>query len=211
MKAGGEGAAHVAALILAAGASRRMGEPKQLLPFRGRPLLRIAVEAALTAGAKPVVVVLGATRDRIAPVLADLPVAVAANRDWHQGLASSLRCGLDALAPHDPAATLICVGDQPFADAEHLRALITAWSGAADALVASRYDGVLGVPALVGSAHFETLRHMKGDRGARALFEREANRVVAVPFEAGSVDIDTPADYAALTGSSAPRHGMGNR
>ena len=110
----------VSALVLAAGGSRRFGRPKQLLPWRGEPLIRHAARAALGSGADEVVVVLGADADAVRAALADLPIHVALNPGWESGLASSLAAGLEEASGD---AVLVVLGDQPVADAKVLAAL----------------------------------------------------------------------------------------
>ena len=188
------------AVILAAGESARMGTPKQLLPLDGQPLLVRAIEAALASAAWPVVVVLGAHEEKIRPVLARLPVLVADNPAWSEGMASSIRVGVTTLQQFSRAlaAALVALCDQPAFSAATIAQLVAAQRSTGRSIVAARYAGRQGAPALFLREHFETLMHLTGEEGARALLNDSPARVAAVELPALALDLDTPADYAAL-------------
>jgi molybdenum cofactor cytidylyltransferase len=181
---------------MAAGGSTRMGQPKPLLPWRGKNLLRHVVEVACEAGCEPVVVVLGAARDRLRPVLDGMPVTVVDNLDWEQGPGTSIRVGLDRVGSANAVLFLAC--DQPLVDASHLRRLIETHQVTGKPMVASEYDGTMGVPALFGKAHFLALMALNPTAGAKQLLTKHPDLVATVPFPAGKFDVDTPADYARL-------------
>ena len=187
------------AVILAAGASRRMGTPKQLLPLAGKPLLMHAVEAALASPAWPVVVVVGAQADSIRASLAKLPVIIAENPAWAEGMASSLRAGVMTLHQFSRAldAALIALCDQPAFSAEVIAQLVAAQRATGRSIVASRYAGRHGAPALFLREHFSALASLTGEEGARALLNDRPEHVAAVDLAALALDLDTPADYAA--------------
>ena len=187
-------------VILAAGGSSRMGTPKQLLPINGRGLVVRAADAALAAGATPVVVVIGASADRIRPSLQDLPVLIAENPDWPEGMASSIRAGMAALDPFTPRldAVMIALCDQPAFSSQVIRQIVTAQSASSRSIVAARYAGRNGAPALFLRAHFAELAALTGDHGARALLGADPARVDSVDLPQLGIDVDTPADYAAL-------------
>lgn len=187
----------VAAVVLAAGGSTRMGRPKQLLPWRGRSLLRHAVEVAREAGCDPVVVVLGAASDQLRPELDGVPVTVAENPEWERGPGTSVRAGLDAVGPADTVVFLVC--DQPLVDAAHVRRLIEARQATGRPMAASEYGGTVGVPALFTRECFSALTAMDPAAGAKQVLTRQPDAVAAVPFPAGECDVDTPADYERLT------------
>jgi molybdenum cofactor cytidylyltransferase len=187
----------VAALLLAAGASRRLGRPKQLAELEGVPLVRRAAQAALGAGASPVAVVLGAEADAVGAVLADLDVVPVLNPAFEEGLASSIRSGLAGLAAGAPACdgVLLLLADQPRADAPALRRLLAGFEEAEGRrIVASAYAGVLGTPAVFPRARFAELAALRGERGARSVIEARRAEVVAVPLPGGELDVDTPED-----------------
>jgi molybdenum cofactor cytidylyltransferase len=177
----------VAAIVLAAGASTRLGWPKQLVPLHRETLLERAVRVAREAGCSPVVVVLGANAAQIGEKCDLAGVDVRCNSEWEEGLASSLRVGIAAVRGLDAAVVLTC--DMPAVTARHLRELM-----ADGDVAASSYGGRRGVPAFFPGAMFQELLALRGDAGARALLESAR----AVPLPAGELDIDTPEDVAAM-------------
>lgn len=187
----------VAAIVLAAGASRRLGQPKQIVGFAGEALLERSLRLAREAGAAPVFAVLGANFARIcAAVSFDAAIPVF-NERWEQGISSSIQAGLrelDVRAPESAAALLLAC-DQPRLTTEHLRALIDAFNGQnAPSIAASAYADTLGIPAIFPRMTFPALQALAGDKGARNLLRQPPCPVVSVPFAGGEVDIDTPGD-----------------
>ncbi|HEX5656783.1 MAG TPA: nucleotidyltransferase family protein [Polyangiales bacterium] len=174
----------IACAVLAAGGSTRMGQPKQLLALHGQPLIVRVLEA--TAGLAHVAVVLGANAQAISAAIPD--VHILPNPRWSEGMATSLhtavywaqRLGVDAL--------LVCTCDQPLLSRAHLEQLALTGTTAA-----SRYNGALGVPALIEAHHFAQLLRIEGDRGAASLL-RSGIAVTAIDWPDGAVDLDTPED-----------------
>ncbi len=193
-------ALHLGAIILAAGASNRMGEPKQLLLLDGRPLIVRAAEAALASSAWPVVVVLGAHAEKIRPALARLPVLVVENSAWPEGMASSIRVGIATLQQFSRTldGALLALCDQPAFSADIIDQLIAAQRTTDRSIVAARYAGRNGAPALFLKEHFLALTALTGEQGARELLNDLPDRVASVELPALAHDLDTPADYAAL-------------
>ena len=191
----------VAAIILAAGESRRLGRPKQLLIYRGETLMDRAIRVATEAGALPVLAVLGAHFGTIRGSIQS-PNAIPVHNDrWRQGMGSSIETGMRALAVCAPDATavLLMSCDQPRLTADHLRALIGGFASTeSPVIVASSYAGVCGVPAVYPRETFAQLRALSGDKGARSIIERAPCPVMAIEFEGGEVDIDLPEDLAKL-------------
>ncbi len=187
------------AIILAAGASTRMGEPKQLLMLDGRPLLLRAIEAALASAARPVVVVLGAQADKIAPLLAHHPVLIAENAGWAEGMASSIRTGLAVIQRSSPSldGVVVALCDQPAFSAGVIAQLIAVQAATRRSIIAARYQGRNGAPAIFLREHFPALLALSGDTGARDLLNTPARYLATVDLPALANDIDTPADYAA--------------
>ena len=186
-------------MILAAGASVRLGRPKQLLLFRGETLIRRAARLACAAGLTPVHVVVGHRGGEVGAALGGLgdTVVVVANPDWPHGMGSSLACGVVSLP--SVAAALVLVTDQPYLSAELLVAVMERYRTGQCSLVACRYaSGTIGVPALFDRRHFAELATLSGDRGARSLFARHAGALAAVSFPGGDVDVDTAPAAAAL-------------
>lgn len=191
----------ISAIVLAAGASRRLGRPKQLLMDHGETLLARTVRLAAEAGAAPVVVVLGAGHERILETVRLGEAVVVINEDWEQGVSTSLRAGLNASDAIDPQTegALILTCDQPRLNLEHLRALKSESAAhARSTIVASAYADVLGVPVLFPRGVFPDLHALRGDKGARVLLLAPPCAVVGVPFSGGEVDIDEPEDMAQL-------------
>ena len=187
-------------VILAAGASTRMGTSKQLLEIEGRPLLLRTVDAALRSAVWPVVVVLGDRIEAIRPVLARLPVLVTENPAWTEGMASSIRAGVTTLQQFSRQidAALIALCDQPAFSADTIDRLITAQRTTGRSIVAARYAGRHGAPAIFRREHFPTLTHLTGEEGARALLNGAAAEVAVVDLPELALDLDTPADVEAF-------------
>ncbi len=195
-------------VILAAGASTRMGAPKQLLEVAGKCLLARAVEAALASPAWPVVVVLGANASAIRPVLAPYPVLVTENEAWSEGMAASIRAGIHTLQQfsHHVDAALLALCDQPAFCADTIDRLLIAQRTTGRTIVAARYAGRCAAPALFLREHFPALVALTGEAGARALLNEQPERVACVDLPELELDLDTPSDFAALRkiGAGAP-------
>ena len=191
-------------MILAAGSSSRLGTPKQLLLAGGKPLVAAAAEAALGSAAWPVVVVVGANADRVRPALARLPVLVVENPAWTEGMASSIRAGLAALAQFSRSldAALVALSDQPCFSASSIAKLVAAQAGSGLGIAAARYGGRLGAPALFLREHFAALAAITGEDGARLLLNSEPCRVAGVDMPELEFDVDTPEDAARLEAGS---------
>jgi xanthine/CO dehydrogenase XdhC/CoxF family maturation factor/CTP:molybdopterin cytidylyltransferase MocA len=184
-----------AGVILAAGGSRRLGRAKQLVEIAGQSLIRRAAEAALSAGAGSVHVVVGAEAARVQTALEDLPVDLIANEAWREGLASSIRAAIEAIERRDrPVETLlVMLCDQPGVSGDVLRRLLDAYRKTRAPVVASRYPEGPGVPALFSAELFPALKSLAGDVGARELIRRLDRDVVTIPF-AMPEDVDTQKD-----------------
>lgn len=191
---------NVGIVILAAGESKRMGRPKQLLVFEGQPLLVRAVDAALASRGWPVVVVLGAHADAIRPLLATRPVLIAENPAWGEGMASSLRAGVSLLQQFSRSieAAMIALCDQPAFSAATVDRFVEAQRFTRRSIVASHYSGRNGAPALFLREHFAALSTLTGEEGARALLNRDAEHVTSIDLPEFAIDLDTPEDFAAL-------------
>ncbi len=177
-----------AAAILAAGASTRLGEAKQLARLGGETLLERAVRTAVEAGCEPVLVVLGARAEKIRSACDLRGAQIVLNPDWQSGMASSVHAALAALpAEGDGLVLLAC--DQPAVTAEHLRRLMAA--GGENA-VGSRYAGRTGVPAYFPAILFGELARLSGDQGARSLLSQSP----AIDLPGGELDVDTAEDLA---------------
>jgi CTP:molybdopterin cytidylyltransferase MocA len=185
-------------LVLAAGASTRLGQPKQLVRLGGRPALHIVVSSAVAVAGHAVTVVVGAHARDLTHLLGHTPASVIVNRHWEEGIGSSLRLGVSSLSPACEAV-LILLGDQVAVTPDDLKRLISAWKGQDGSLAAATYERHVGVPAIFPRICFAELSELRGDQGARGIIERNNYRLVRVPMPNAAVDLDTPEDLAAVT------------
>jgi molybdenum cofactor cytidylyltransferase len=187
-----------AAIVLAAGGSRRLGRAKQLLTREGEPLVRRALRLAAATRPRRLILVLGAhaAAVRAAAQGAAPGVEEVENPDWSQGLASSLQCGVAALAGHTgPCLVLGC--DQPALEAAHLQRLVDAASASASGCAATRYGDALGMPVLASVMLLRETAYLRGDRGLRAALNAIAHDAIGtVDAPALAFDLDTPEDVA---------------
>jgi len=201
--AGTNGNRGVAAIVLAAGRSSRMGGPNKLLELlHGKPLVRIVTEQALASRAKPVIVVTGHQADRVRAALSGLDVTFVANPNFADGIASSVKAGIAAV-PADADGALIALGDMPLVDAGLIDRLIEALSPDKGALIAvPAAEGRRGNPVLWSRRFFDELMTLEGDVGARHMVQRHAEAVVEVEVDGQSafMDIDTPEALALARG-----------
>ena len=181
-------------VIMAAGASKRLGRPKQLLKYQGTTLIRRICEYALRLNPQ-VVVVLGADSALMVPEIEDLAIEQVYNPDWDQGMSTSLKAGLKRAREINPQieGVLALVVDQPYLTYNHLTKLIDHAQGA-DYLVYTRAHDVFGVPAFIGSQYFDKLEMLSGDQGARSLFDDTQEHHLGIHFPAAAIDIDTEED-----------------
>lgn len=191
----------VPAIVLAAGASTRLGQPKQLLrlpEFGGETLLERVALLAHEAGAAPVYVVLGFHAEIIMRETAQSNFRVLQNTDWTEGMSSSLRLGIRTIMSEIPAASgvLLLVCDQPALTGEHLRQLLGSHQAQPEHIIASSYAGRSGVPAVIPRTQFAKLLMLHGDQGARAILRASDVPTTEIPFPGGEWDIDIPDDLA---------------
>ena len=189
-----------AVVVLAAGESRRLGQPKQLVPYRGRPLVTHAVQTALAANLGPVYAVLGANALAVRGALAGLPVHCLVNDGWAEGIGSSIRAAVSLVATTPVGGVLLMLCDQPDLTPDHLIHLNGVHQLVRAPIVASHYAGVNGVPALFTRELFPELQALAGDTGARCVINADPRRLVAVAYPHGVRDVDVPADLEALAG-----------
>src|SRR4028118_1409658 len=187
-------------IILAAGASTRMGTPKQLLAYRGCSFIRHMAEVAIASVCQPIAVVLGANAERIKPEISQLPVQIVENQQWAEGMSSSIRVGHEALlgVNQNLDAVAIALCDQPFVSSQTLNQLIEEYHLTGKPIIASEYTGTLGVPVLFRHTLFSELMALKSNEGAKQIIKKHIHEVFSVPFPDGAIDIDTPNDYEKL-------------
>ena len=186
-------------ILLAAGASSRMGQPKQMLPWKGRTLIRHATETALATACRPILVVLGASAMMCQEEIKDLGISTIENPNWNEGMGTSVSAGIDSLLRLEsqiPAA-LFMVVDQPSLTHSHLESLRSEWEHTPSAIVATRYRTKGGTPAIFPKAYFDELRLCKGDQGARDIIRRVDSKLLTP--ETPLFDLDTPERYSDVT------------
>ena len=187
-------------IILAAGESKRMGSPKQLLQIEGKSLIHRTAEIALATDCYPVVMVIGANKPQIAPEIVDLPLTIIDNPMWHEGMSSSVKIGLAGvyMTYKEVEAVIILVCDQPYLSVSLLERMVEIYTTKKPRLIACRYGEELGVPALFDRTLFEELLDLKGDKGAKPVLMKHLDEAHILQFEAGSIDLDTPDEYQAF-------------
>jgi molybdenum cofactor cytidylyltransferase len=188
-------ASSVGIVVLAAGGSRRLGFPKQLLVFEGMSLLRRASEVALKAELGPTVVILGARAEEIKDELNGLPLDWIRNDRWEEGMGSSIATGIRFLEPRSVQAALIMLCDQPGLGVGTLQKLARAYFFSGKKIIASRYGDTVGVPALFDRSVFTVLQRLDPKEGAKRLFSEFGDEVQSVCAPEVGFDIDTPEDF----------------
>jgi molybdenum cofactor cytidylyltransferase len=187
-----------AIVILAAGGSRRLGRPKQLLSVLGEPLLRRVVRMAVDVDPDHLIVVLGSSAYDCVPVIKDCGVDIVVNPFWESGLAGSIRLGVERAEEQGASSVLFLLADQPWLNSEVIGRFLERVNGQTDAIISARYDGILGAPMMFGSDWFPQLKNLEGDQGARNLVAKEGGRVEVIDWSEGALDLDTPEDLNTL-------------
>ena len=191
---------YIGLVILAAGASTRMGTPKQLLPYRGRTLIEHIAEQARASVCHPIIIVLGANAERIKPKLTSFNIRAIENFSSAEGMSSSIRAGVEVLTAENPhlKAVVLIVCDQPFVSTQLINQLVETYRTTGRLIVASEYASTLGVPALFHRSLFTELTTLGGDVGARRVIKQHTLEAFGIPFPEGAIDLDTPKDYEQL-------------
>jgi molybdenum cofactor cytidylyltransferase len=184
-------------VLLAAGSSARLGKPKQALLYKGKSLLTHAIDVAIESGVAHVVTVLGANADQLMAGAAKPGTTVLINEQWQEGMASSIRVGLNELLRLGPAirAVIFMVCDQPFVTATLIQQLMSEYHSSGKPIVACSYGESAGTPALFDTTIFAALLKLEGDAGAKKILKSSPGQVSTIPFPEGNIDIDTAADY----------------
>ena len=181
------------AMIMAAGGSRRYGGIKQLLELNGKSLLKRAIDIATKTFGNRIKLVLGLKSNKLQREADGYDVEVVVNRDWENGIASSLRSGISAMPEHCKGA-LIIFCDQPLINETHLRQMIDTWKQQPDRIIASAYAETLGVPVIFPSRYFTSIQELKGDNGAKSIIEKNMDSVTRISIPEAEIDIDTQED-----------------
>lgn len=196
----GKSVEKIGIVILAAGASNRLGKPKQALVFQGETLLKRAVQTALASDCRPVIVVLGANAEILKPEIEEFEVEIVENFDWRDGIGISIQTGLKKLLEICPDASgaVLTVCDQPFVSADLILRLTKTFRATDAPIVACAYKNTIGVPALFSPRFFSELIALKADNGAKKIIYEHLENVIEISFEAGATDVDTEQDYLNL-------------
>ncbi len=185
-------------IILAAGSSSRLGHPKQLVNINGKPLLQKMAEAAITSGCKPVIVILGAYIEKIKPSINHLAINILENKNWENGMGSTISCGMDFLINNHPdlEAVILLVCDQYYLSEKNIAELISAFEKTNKNIVASKYGDTIGVPALFSKDKFADLSQLNGKKGAKKIIQANPKNTAIVEFSEGVFDLDTHGDLS---------------
>ena len=189
--------AELHAVILAAGASTRFGSPKQLVRIGGSPVLHQMISNAAFVAGRSVTVVIGAHARDIAPALRQSAASVVVNRDWPEGLASSIRVAVES-APPRCDGLLLLLADQVAVTAEDLKHLYAAWKRHPILVAAALYDGAPGLPAIFPRWTYPGLMELRGDRDPRQVIRRNIDQLVRIPMANASINLDTPEDLLSI-------------
>lgn len=193
--------AELHAVILAAGASTRFGSPKQLVRIGGSPVLHQLISNAAFVAGRSVTVVIGAHARQIAPALRQSAASVVVNRDWQEGLASSIRVAVES-APPRCDGLLLLLADQVAVTADDLKHLYAAWKRHPILVAAALYDGAPGLPAIFPRWTYPSLMELRGDRDPRQVIRRNIDQVVRIPMANASINLDTPEDLLSIEQSN---------
>jgi len=187
-------------IILAAGASTRLGQPKQLLSYQGHSLLFNTVEVAVNSGCQPIVLVLGAYADLIFPEVRNFPIKIVKNYNWQEGMNTSIKVGINTLKETQAnlAGTILMVCDQPFISREIIKKIIDIYYLKGKTIVSCKYADTCGVPAFFSAKFFPEMLNLKVAKGAKQIINNYPDQVATVDFPKGEIDIDTFADYEQL-------------
>ena len=186
-------------ILLAAGSSTRMGEPKQLMDYLGKPLVRHAVDTALASACSPVIVVLGANARSISEAIRDLPVETVENSRWSEGMGTSIQTGVRAAAERELDGVILALADQPLVTPEIYDRLMAQHEMTSKPIVTSEYAGTVGVPVLFAKEYFPHLLALQPEQGCKGVILRHATSAVRIGCPEAEVDIDTRVDYQRLT------------
>ena len=197
----------IAGIILAAGASRRMGQPKQLLPLAGKPMVWHVATAACQSSLDAVFLVTGAGADAVRTAVKELPLTCIQNENWEAGQSGSVTTGLKELAP-DTKAVMFLLADQPLITPELIDALINAYHRSTQSIICPCHAGQRGNPVLFGYREWKSsLCQLSGDQGARQIIAGHPEALLQVPVDSAKFfwDVDTEADYQRVSNELSRR------
>jgi molybdenum cofactor cytidylyltransferase len=183
-------------VLLAAGKSSRLGQPKQLLVFEENTLVKRATEIALQVTSK-IIVVTGSEKEKVDKELSQLNIVTVFNKNYEEGIASSICTGLASMQESFPGikGVILMVCDQPYVSSILLRQLIEKKESTEKPIVACSYNDTVGTPALFAEKSFPLLLQLTGGHGAKKIIQDDLSNVVTIHFPEGAIDIDTKEDY----------------
>lgn len=187
-----------AAIVLAAGASKRLGKPKQLLPYKNSTLLSTALHELIPINNLAVYVVLGAYADAIQLTIHSMPITTIIHKDWEQGMGTSLGAGIKEIQKHHSYdGVIITLSDLPFVTTKHYKALIGQFEND-NSIVLTNYKKLKGVPVILSSKYFSELENLSGDEGAKPVIQKHKKEVSEIYSETPYFDVDTDESYHQL-------------
>lgn len=194
----------ISIILLAAGQSSRLGKPKQLLTYQGKTLLQHTIDIVVDLPYSTTLV-LGAYMEKILASLHLSNITIAVNKNWDEGLASSIRCGLNHVINHNPdtEAIILVLCDQPFLTKEVLSNIVRKYDETQSAIVHSIFKEAFGPPTLFHKSLFPYLMDLKGNQGAKKIVDMFHEKVTHIHFPEGDIDIDTQSDYDLLIKSAS--------
>ncbi|MES2645307.1 MAG: nucleotidyltransferase family protein [Bacteroidota bacterium] len=197
MQAENKTSMNIGIVLLAAGSSSRLGEPKQLLKYDDQTLLQHSLQVAIASNGSPIVVVLGANAGEILKSIDPGSAHIVVNEEWQEGMGASIRYGIKTILQVDPQVSggIIMVCDQPFITRELLNNLVTKHQLTGKPIITCSYAGTFGPPSLFDKNIFPELLQLKGDAGAKKIIHQHAGELDVILFPEGETDIDTKADY----------------
>jgi molybdenum cofactor cytidylyltransferase len=188
-------------VILAAGSSSRLGRPKQLLQYQGQTLLRRAVDTALATQCGPVVVVLGSGSEQVSKQISGTSASVRINPNWQNGIGSSIKIGISAIAETQCDAVMLVLCDQPLVKSHALEELMRKRQATGKPICAASYSGTFGTPAVFAASLFDELLQLSDSQGGKAVIARHLTDTELVELADAAMDVDTEDDFKRLSGS----------
>ena len=185
-------------IILAAGNSSRMGEPKQLMMYKNKTFLQHIIGESKNANLYPVICVTGYQSDLVTNSISGMDISVVYNEHWPEGMGSGISAGIKQLLLTDVDSVILAVSDQPHVSADLFGTMQTLEDQSGKGIVACSYAGTLGTPVLFRKDYFNRLKSLNGNQGAKNIVKINMPDVCSVDFENGNIDIDTKEDYENL-------------
>ncbi len=185
-------------IILAAGNSSRMGEPKQLMIYKNQTFLQHIIGEAKNASLEPVICVTGYQSERITKSITGLGISIVYNKNWREGMGTGIATGIKQLVLSDVDSVILAVSDQPHVSADLFGTMQVLKEQSGKRIVACSYAGTLGTPVLFGKDYFNQLKSLSGNQGAKNIVKLNMTDVCPVEFDKGNIDIDTKEDYENL-------------